>query len=61
MKRSGFVEYLVHDLLADMRGVSARAMFGGWGIYKEGIMFGLVDEDELFLRSAHRTARSSRR
>lgn len=50
MKQSEFVEYLVHDLLADMRGVSARAMFGGWGIYKEGVMFGLVDEDELFLK-----------
>ncbi len=50
MKQSEFVEYLVHDLLTDMRGVSARAMFGGWGIYKEGAMFGLVDEDELFLK-----------
>ncbi len=50
MKQSEFVEYLVHDLLADMRGVSARAMFGGWGIYKDGIMFGLVDESELFLK-----------
>jgi DNA transformation protein len=25
-------------------------MFGGWGIYKEGVMFGLVDEGELFLK-----------
>jgi DNA transformation protein len=45
-------EYLqfVLDQLAGMKGVSARRMFGGAGIYREGIMFGLVADDRAYLR-----------
>jgi DNA transformation protein len=30
--------------------VAARAMFGGWGVYREGRMFGLIAEDTLYLK-----------
>jgi DNA transformation protein len=45
-------EYLqfVLDQLAGLKGVSARRMFGGAGIYREGIMFGLVADDRAYLR-----------
>jgi DNA transformation protein len=39
------------DLLSPLGGVSARAMFGGHGLYAEGVMFGLLDDDELFLKA----------
>ena len=31
-------------------------MFGGMGLYREGVMFGLVSGDELFLKSDAETA-----
>lgn len=46
---SPFVESLL-DLLAPMGEVVAKGMFGGYGIYKEGLMFGLVAWDRFFLK-----------
>ncbi len=39
------------DLVALLGDVDARAMFGGHGLYAEGVMFGLLDDGELFLKS----------
>ena len=49
-KRSEFVDYLLEQL-ASLGEVSARGMFGGWGIYHEGRMFALVAEDTLYLKA----------
>jgi DNA transformation protein len=38
------------ELLRPLKGVSARAMFGGYEIYKDGKMFAIVVEDELFFK-----------
>lgn len=39
------------DTLGPLGGVSARGMFGGYGIFKDGVMFGLVNrQGELHLR-----------
>ena len=38
------------DLLQPLGAVRARAMFGGHGIYLDGVMFALVHEDELYLK-----------
>ena len=46
-KRSEFVDYLVENLQS-LGVVRARAMFGGFGIYLNDLMFGLVADDELF-------------
>ena len=48
-KRSEFVDYLVEQL-APLGDVSARGMFGGWGIYSEGRMFALVADDTLYIK-----------
>lgn len=48
-KRSGFVDYLVEQL-APLGEVSAKSMFGGWGIYHEGRMFALVADDTLYFK-----------
>lgn len=49
-KRSEFVDYLVESLQS-LGVVRARAMFGGFGIYLNDLMFGLVADDELFLKT----------
>jgi DNA transformation protein len=39
------------DLLAPLGRVEARRMFGGHGVYAAGVMFALLDDDELFLKT----------
>ncbi len=45
-----FVAHVV-ELLAPLGGVRARAMFGGWGVYRDDLMFGLIAEDTLYFRT----------
>lgn len=47
--RSQFVGYLLEQL-APLGEVSAKSMFGGWGIYHEGRMFALVADDTLYFK-----------
>ncbi len=48
-KKSEFVEYLL-ELLSDFGNIRSRAMFGGYGIYRDDLMFGLVADDQLYLK-----------
>ena len=48
-RSSQFTDYLVEQL-APLGEVTARSMFGGWGIYCEGRMFALVAEDMLYFK-----------
>ena len=38
------------ELLRPLKGVSARAMFGGHGLYKNGKMFAIVVDGELYFK-----------
>jgi DNA transformation protein len=49
-RRNEFVEHVL-ELLAPFGGVSARRMFGGYGIYRDGLMFALVADDVLYLKA----------
>lgn len=49
MPDASFKDYVVDQLRA-LGGASARAMFGGFGIYKGGVMFGLIASDELYFK-----------
>jgi len=49
-----FAEHAV-DLLSGLGPVDARRMFGGYGLYARGVMFGLLDDDELFLKTDDET------
>lgn len=40
----------VQELMADWGVVSARKMFGGYGLYRDGLMFALIAEDELYFK-----------
>jgi DNA transformation protein len=45
-----FVQYNL-ELLEPLGPVQARAMFGGWGLYYGGMMFGLIAEGRLYLKT----------
>jgi DNA transformation protein and related proteins len=46
---SEFVDFVLESL-EPLRGVSARRMFGGHGIYKDGVMFAPIAGDQLYLK-----------
>ena len=48
-KSNEFVDYLL-ERLEPFGQVTARAMFGGYGIYHNQLMFGLVADDMLYLK-----------
>jgi DNA transformation protein len=47
---SKFVEYLA-EVFESFGAIRARRMFGGYGIYHDGLMFGLVADDVLYLKA----------
>lgn len=52
--RASLVQFVVDQL---GEGVTSRAMFGGYGIYRSGVMFALMSRDRLFLKPTE-TARA---
>jgi DNA transformation protein len=53
-KNNSFVMYVL-DQMRMFRGVTSRAMFGGHGLYKDGIFFAAVAENRLFFRVSDET------
>ena len=45
-------EYVAHivDLLQFIGPVESKSMFGGFGVFLEGLMFGLIADSELYLK-----------
>lgn len=52
---SEFVENL-QEVFAPFGAVSARRMFGGYGVYHDGLMFALVADDVLYLKADEESA-----
>ena len=48
--QSQYLAYVLEQL-AGMGGVSSRRMFGGVGLYRGELFFGLIDDDTLFLKT----------
>lgn len=46
---SSFVDF-VQELFAPLGRISARRMFSGRGLFHEGLMFGLVFQEQLYLK-----------
>jgi len=46
----GFKNF-VRDLFADFGPVTVRNMFGGAGVYADGVMFAILAEDTLYLKT----------
>jgi DNA transformation protein len=53
-KPDGFKDFVL-DQLADLRGVTARAMFGGYGLYQRGVFFGIIHKGRLYFKTDERT------
>ncbi len=47
---SEFVENL-NDVFGQFGSIAVRRMFGGYGVYHDGLMFGLVADDVLYLKA----------
>jgi DNA transformation protein len=49
-KNDGFKDFVL-DQLADLRGVTCRAMFGGYGLYCGRVFFGIVHKGRLYFKT----------
>jgi len=49
-----FVDYVL-ELLAPLEGITAKRMFGGYGIFRDGLMFGLVADATLYFKTDAQT------
>ena len=49
-RQNEFVNYLL-ELLQAFGNVSAKALFGGHGIYRDGLIFGVVIDDTFYLKA----------
>ncbi len=49
-KYESFKEYVLTEVLREVDGVTAKAMFGGWGIYKSGKFFAMIADGQLFFK-----------
>ena len=54
---SEFVDHL-ETVFALFGPVIARRMFGGYGIYHDALMFGLVADDEIYLKTDEKSVRT---
>lgn len=46
---SNYLKYII-EILAPHGEITARSMFGGYGIYKNGVIFALIAYDELYFK-----------
>ena len=48
--RNDYLDYILQDVLGHIEGLHHRAMFGGVGIYKDGVIFGLIYDNQLYFK-----------
>ncbi len=48
-KDNSFRDYIL-DQLSDWGGITCRAMFGGYGLYQNGVFFAVLTHDELYFK-----------
>jgi DNA transformation protein len=51
----GFHDYALHDLFGEIPGITSRAMFGGYGFYKDGVIFAIIANGVLYFRVSDET------
>ena len=49
-KDSEFHDYVLYDLLDDDPRITSRKMFGGYGLYQDRIIFGIIADDTLYFK-----------
>jgi DNA transformation protein and related proteins len=60
MKEDTFKDFIVDQLTA-LRGTTSRRMFGGHGLYRDGIFFGIVYKRRLYFRVSDDTVPAYRK
>lgn len=58
-KTDGFKEFVL-DQLADLRGITCRAMFGGYGLRYRESFFGIIHKGRLYFKVTPETVESYR-
>ncbi len=58
-RTDGFKEFVL-DQLADLRGLTCRAMFGGYGLRYREIFFGIIHKGRLYFKVTQATVESYR-
>jgi DNA transformation protein len=53
---SEFTDYL-HEVFENFGTISVRRMFGGEGVFRDGLMFGLVADETLYLKADQQCVR----
>ena len=48
-KHDGFKDFVL-DQVADLRGLTCRAMFGGYGLSYKGTFFGIIHKGRLYFK-----------
>ncbi|MFA5954629.1 MAG: HAD-IA family hydrolase [Patescibacteria group bacterium] len=51
MVSSSFSDYLLHDVMAAVPGITARPLFGALALYKDGIVFGIVRDERVYFKA----------
>jgi DNA transformation protein and related proteins len=51
----------IQELFAVFGGVTVRRMFGGAGLYADGVMFGLISDGQIYLKTGPATAKDFER
>ncbi len=50
MEQNEFLEYIMHDALAQVQDLTAKRMFGGYGLYKADLFFAIIADKRLFFK-----------
>ena len=50
VRDTSFHEHVMGEVFRDIDGLTSRPMFGGWGIYQNGVFFALIGEGQLFFK-----------
>ena len=58
-KHDGFKDFVL-DQLADLRGLTCRAMFGGYGLRYRDTFFGIIHKGRLYFKVTPETVKSYR-
>ncbi len=59
IKTDSFKDFVL-DQLGSLRGVTCRAMFGGYGLYQGDVFFGIIHKGRLYFKTSE-TSRSAYR
>ena len=50
MSSKAYKDYICNDILGHISGIHSRAMFGGYGIYREGLIFAIIVTNQLYFK-----------